>query len=257
MCELFAVSSMNKIKLNTLLKEFFKHSVEHPSGWGMVALDNAIKTIEKEEKRAIDSKYLEERLSNDIISSGFFAHIRRATIGEINIKNNHPFVEKDCLNNQWILMHNGTIFDSDELGKYLSKQNGTTDSERILLHIVDKINEAIKKHNRPLLGEEKFEIVEKIVLKLSKGNKLNLIVFDGQYYYIHENQEGTLFVKEKEGASIFSTTPLDEEQWTEVPLNQLLVYQKGQLVYQGTVHQNTYIYDEAQYKYLFMAYANM
>ena len=161
------------------------------------------------------------------------------------------------MDNQWFLMHNGTIFDSDELSKYLSRQEGTTDSERILLHIVDKINEAIKKHNRPLLGEEKFEIVEKIVFKLSKGNKLNLIVFDGQYYYIHKNQEGTLFVKEKDGASIFSSTPLDEKQWAEVPQNQLLVYEKGQLVYQGTVHRNTYIYDEAQYKYLFMAYANM
>lgn len=257
MCELFAVSAINKIKLNNLLKEFFKHSVEHPNGWGMVALDDEIKAIEKEEKRAIDSKYLEEKLSNDIISSGFFAHIRRATIGEISIKNNHPFVEKDHLNNEWYLMHNGTIFDSEELGKYQSKQNGTTDSERILFWIVDKINEAIKENNRPLLAEEKFEIMDRIVLNLSKGNKLNLIVFDGEYYYIHKNQEGTLFVKEKDGASIFSTTPLDDEQWTEVPLNQLHVYREGQPVYRGTVHQNTYIYDEAQYTYLFMAYANM
>lgn len=257
MCELFAVSAKKKIKLNFYLEEFFKHSVEHSSGWGLIAFDAEDVKVEKDDQRALDSHFLKEKLSKDVVSSDYFAHIRRATVGEISIKNNHPFVKKDALNQDWYLMHNGTIFESEELAKYQYQQHGTTDSERILFFLIDKVNELIHRGGRQLTLEEKCDIMNYLVLELSAGNKLNLIVYDGEYYYIHKNQEETLYYKEMDQTTIFSTTALDDEKWEEVPMNQLQVYKEGVCIYRGTVHQNTYIYDEGHYKYLYMSYASM
>ncbi|MCR5529980.1 MAG: class II glutamine amidotransferase [Saccharofermentans sp.] len=43
----------------------------------------------------------------------------------------------------WTLAHNGTIFEGDLLNRYYI-QNGTTDSERILLYLIDQIDSHIQ-----------------------------------------------------------------------------------------------------------------
>ena len=68
------------------------------------------------------------------------AHIRLATIGNVEQDNCHPFTAVDNSGRTWTLIHNGTIFESDNIGKYVFLQKGETDSERILLYIVDSIN---------------------------------------------------------------------------------------------------------------------
>lgn len=256
MCELFAVSLKRKINLNSYLKEFYSHSNEHPCGWGMVNLDEAVPQIEKEAKKAIESDYLKTRLQEDISSANFLAHIRKATIGDIDISNNHPFVKTDKSGRTWIQIHNGTIFESKEVNRFQKVQEGTTDSERILLYIVDEMNQFIENHGA-LSEEERFYILNQAILKITPGNKVNLIIYDGENYYVHKNHEGSLFVKKCEEGSIFSTTPLDDEEWEAVPMNCLQMYREGELIREGTVHENTYIYIEEQYKYLYMAYASM
>lgn len=256
MCELFAVSSGHDIQLNSYLQEFFSHCNEHPNGWGIADLDPNHMLIEKEAIKATDSKNLRRMLMEDIASRNFLAHIRRATIGDINVRNNHPFAKRDISGREWVLIHNGTIFESAEVNAYQKMQCGTTDSERILLYIVDQMDKAIQNKGE-VSDEERFQIIDEIVVKITPGNKVNLIVFDGDNYYIHKNQEDTLFVKKKDGAAIFSTVPLDDEKWDEVPMNQLQRYQYGALMQTGTIHQNTYIYIEEQYKYLYMDYAHM
>ena len=58
MCELFAVSSDNSIRLNGLLNVFYGRSVAHPHGWGIAKLEGRKADIIKEPVRASDSKIL-------------------------------------------------------------------------------------------------------------------------------------------------------------------------------------------------------
>ena len=175
MCELFCVSARKKIKANSLLHTFFSHSVEHPNGWGMVLFDREPVFSDKEAVRAIDSERLENILKDDIATSRCIAHIRKATIGELNILNTHPFFKRDASGREWVLAHNGTIFDSPRLSRYQYIQEGTTDSERILLYIVDEINERYKeKHDSPDT-KERFSIIENAIESIASGNKLNLL----------------------------------------------------------------------------------
>lgn len=256
MCELFAISSRKKVNLNNLLKEFFSHSIEHSCGWGMIDFDDDCPRIQKEAIKAIESDYLKGILGHAIVSSSLMAHIRKATVGTIEINNNHPFSKKDISGRMWILIHNGTIFESDVINRFQKYQIGTTDSERILLYIVDEMNSYIENHG-VLSSKERFLVLDRMMQKITPGNKVNLILYDEENYYIHKNHEGTLFVKRNEDTAIFSTTPLDEDTWEAVPMNCLQMYKDGELLEQGTVHGNTYIYNEEHYKHLYMAYSNL
>lgn len=257
MCEIFGVSSRIKVEINEYLKTFFSHSDKHPHGWGLACMDGNETNIEKEPIKATDSKYLHSRLSVPICVTAGFAHIRYATIGNIFYSNCHPFVEKDSSGRRWTMIHNGTIFEYEPMNSYIKKQNGDTDSERILLYIVDLINDALQNKGQDLSAEERFELVNQLVIDLSVGNKLNLLLFDGEYMYVHSNYKGTIHYLQKDDAVYFSTQPLSREKWKELPSNQLQVYRDGKLVYQGTVHNNEYVDDAEKVKYLYQIFSEL
>ena len=64
-----------------------------------------------------------------------------------------------------------------------------------------------------------------------------------------------LYTFEKPGIVFFATRPIDNEDWKELPMNRLLVYKDGKLVYTGTPHNHEYVYDEEQMKHIFLDYA--
>ena len=257
MCELFAVSAAHKIHVNELLKEFFSHSKEHPNGWGIAVFDGNSRNVEREPVRALSSLYLKNRLSAKLEVTRMMAHIRRATIGHEDFRNTHPFVKRDVSGRTWTLMHNGTVFEANVLSPYQYSQEGSTDSERILLYLVDRINENLENDWNSFDINERFAVAEDVTRTLAPGNKLNLIFDDGEYLYIHKNAPGTLFIREKEGEAIFSTQPLGRGDWNEVPLNQLLIYKDGTRIYTGAKHNGTYVEDPEQMKMLFLGFSGL
>ena len=257
MCELFGVTANRKIKLNDLLREFFSHSDEHQNGWGLGFFDNGNISIEREPVKAANSLYLRNRLSGRLESSRMVAHIRKATIGEVCFDNTHPFTKMDESGRTWVLVHNGTIFESSVLSPYQYKQVGTTDSERILLYIIDQVNRLFLQDLNSFDVNERLELIDRIIRRISPGNKVNLMIYDGEYFYVHKNEEGSLYMKERHGAVVFSTRPLDDEGWEEVPQNQLLVYKDGYLVYTGIKHEHSYIYDEEKVKMLYLGFSGL
>ncbi|MBR1797957.1 MAG: class II glutamine amidotransferase [Clostridiales bacterium] len=251
MCELFGLSSDRKVRVNEILKTFFEDGNIHSHGWGIASwhADNKVSLI-KEPENALRSALLKDIMSEDMSYNGVIAHMRRATIGDIEYNNTHPFMGEDSLGRTVVMVHNGTIFDSPELNEYQYIQKGTTDSERIFLYILDRFGDH-KSH------EERFEFLNDTVIRLSENNKLNLLLFDGEYMYVHKNEAQTLYVKETEGCAIFSTRPLNETGWEEIPLDRLLVYRNGQKVYEGTTHDHTYVFNEEQMQMLYMSYSGL
>ncbi|MEE3428065.1 MAG: class II glutamine amidotransferase [Ruminococcus sp.] len=257
MCEIFGFSADRTYPINEYLKTFYSHSDKHPHGWGLACVSKRSALIEKESLRALDSHYLRERLSQPIEEKIVLAHIRYATIGNVERKNCHPYSDKDNSGRVWTLIHNGTIFDYPPLESYVKKQKGDTDSERIFLYILDKINLAQQNKNSALNFEERFRLLDCIVKNLSKGNKLNLILTDGSYVYAHTNCKNTLYYLQKDGKTIISTQPLDKTSWEKVPFTQLLAYKNGKLQAQGTVHGNEYVENEEQIKMLYQIFSNL
>lgn len=194
MCELFGVSSEKPGMRNEYLKKFYSHSNKHPHGWGLALLEGNEASIEKEPAQASKSYYLKERMSFPVNSRTVLAHIRYATIGNVEYANCHPYSIKDISGRRWTQVHNGTIFDYRPLEKFVRYQSGDTDSERILLYLVEKINRAQVLRKRPLSGEERFRLLDDIIGSMSRGNKLNLLIYDGEYMYVHTNYADSLFI---------------------------------------------------------------
>lgn len=257
MCEIFGFSARDDYPANDYLKTFYSHSDKHPHGWGLACVSRRSALIEKESVRALDSHYLRERLSQPISEKILLAHIRYATIGNVEYRNCHPYSGKDNFGRTWTLIHNGTIFDYPPLSGYVKKQKGDTDSERIFLYLLDKINLSQREKKAKLSFEERFTILDCAVKNMSKGNKLNLILTDGHYIYVHTNCKNTLYYLEKNGVTLFSTQGLSDEGWKNVPFGQLLAYKNGKLAAEGTAHGNEYVENEEQIKLLYQIFSNL
>ena len=135
--------------------------------------------------------------------------------------------------------------------------SGDTDSERILLYIIDVINEEEGRANRRLSAKERFDIIDKIIVDISKDNKLNLMLYDNELMYVHTNFADSLHYLKKDGSVIVATSPLSDEEWEKVPFTQLLAYKDGELLYVGTNHGNEYIENEENVKMLYQIFAEL
>ena len=79
MCELFGVSSPEKIDIKDLLLEFFSHSIRHPDGWGMAFFEDNDVALEKQPLDSRKSQYLKSRMKAISKADNMIAHIRLAT----------------------------------------------------------------------------------------------------------------------------------------------------------------------------------
>lgn len=257
MCEILGATSKKGRCINEYLKVFYSHSTNHPHGWGLAYMSEEKMFIHKQPIQASKSKCLNSRLSQPIISKNILAHIRYATIGNVEPQNCHPYTKIDNFCRRWTLIHNGTIFDYSPLNKFTKIQVGETDSERILLYIVEQINLAQHSECKPLNAKERFDIIDKIVSDMSKNNKLNLLIFDGEYMYVHTNYAKSLHYLESEDGIIFSTLPLTDENWQAVPFATLLAYKDGNLEFTGTNHGNEYEDNEESLRFLYQIFSDL
>lgn len=256
MCELFGISGKTPVPVNAYLKELASHSREHPNGWGMAVFYRDAVNLEKEPIMAIQSNYLQERLRHPFEAQNMFAHIRLATKGGAAYENTHPFVKRDASGRAWTLIHNGTIFDCYSLDPYVHRQKGSTDSERILLYIIDRINARMIESGGDLCSKERFEVLDQILCEITRpNNKVNLLVYDSELTYVHTNMRETLYYQKLENSTMFATVPLCGGRWKPLPFTRLLAWKEGRLVFTGRDHGNEYIYDPEDMKYLYLDHA--
>ena len=251
MCEIFCFNSNTPKQVNKCLECFYNHSEQHPHGWGLATMQSDEFVITKEPIKATCSQHLKDILSHPVVGKNVFAHIRLATVGEIISPNCHPFTEADDNNRSWMLIHNGTIFNYPELDKYEAVEYGDTDSERILLYIIDKVNEFESTKNGLSTIKERFNLLTEVVSDLSKGNKLNLMIYDGDLTYIHSNMKDSLYYLKSDEGFLVATTPLtDEEGWLPVELNKLFGLIDGNIIFESEEHDNEFILTEEHEKIL-------
>lgn len=257
MCELFGVSSPEKIGVNGLLREFFSHGTDHPHGWGLAFFYGNAVSLEKQPEASYKSDYLKQRLRSKIEADRMIAHIRLATRGLLDYENTHPFVMRDESGRTWTLAHNGTVFECEALHPFVHTQQGQTDSERILCYIIDRMDQAGKERGRPLSKEERFALMEKIVQEITPENKINLLLYDGELLYAHTNYKDSLFYCKKGGAVVLSTVPLDRDDWKNMPFNTLCAYEDGKLFCTGARHENEFFDSAEKMRLLFLDFAGL
>lgn len=243
MCQLFGYNGKER-NINRELKEFYARSDEHPHGWGLATVSDSLHIV-KEPVKAKDSELLKNILKDDINVSVALGHIRFATIGTLKDTNCHPFCLKDETGRNWVLVHNGTIFNDHLTSRYQAAEKGDTDSERILYLLVDAINHAHAKS-----AQERFDVVSETLNKLAEGNKLNVLLYDGDTYYVHSNLRHSLYCSKSKDGIAFCSEPLENGKWKPVAFNQVIGYVKGKKVFCGKRHNHEYVEDLSRYAQL-------
>ena len=241
MCELLGISSKTPDDYKEILREFFKHSYFNPHGWGMMYMSDGEMKIARETVSANESEIIDDLICQLQKQKVLLAHIRYATVGSRRLENCHPFVRKDQSGRQWIMIHNGTVYSGNMINKYAKCQSGDTDSERILMCLMDAMNQAIDKNGGSLNEKQRFEVIDGFVGEISPRNKVNLMIYDGEILYAHKNMKNTLSFKRQNDGIILATKPLDDEGWIPLPMTRLLGFKAGKLIYQGTDHGNVFV----------------
>ena len=258
MCELLGFSSRRRRNVTPLLREFFSHAERHPHGWGLARFEDvSAPQIEKEPVKATESETLRRILDEGVEAQTLLGHIRLATVGTIEYANCHPFSEADNSGRVWTLVHNGTIFSGTALNEYLGVQFGETDSERVLLHFIARVNRQQIRLGRPLDEKERFDVLASAVAALAKGNKLNLLVFDGETLYAHTNFRGALHYLKDDDSLTLSTNPLSQGDWKPLPFTRLVAIKDGEFVREGPSHGHEYIYNPDDYRFVYMNFARL
>ena len=146
-----------------------------------------------------------------------------------------------------MIAHNGTIINSALIQGYDELEIGQTDSEQVVLFLMDLLNEAALRNGGHLDFSERFVVLSHAFASLSVENKLNLVLNDGTYTYVHTNTvRDTLFSSQVGQTTYFCTVPLnDGGDWKPVLHCRLIAYQDGQMVRVAAAHN--YYFDDDGY----------
>ena len=237
MCELFGFSAADDTDITGYLRTFFSHSEKNPHGWGMMY--GSERSIVRGAERASDSGVLGSLLNELRPQKTVLAHIRFATVGAIKPENCHPFTAADISGRVWTMIHNGTIYSGGETYRYIGRQTGETDSERLFLAFIDRMNSHLAQGD--MTESRRFDIVNGFITENAPRNKLNLIICDGELLYVHKNMKNTLSYKTVGGSIIIATVPLDDDEWTPFPMAQVKAFRAGREVYAGEPHNGIFV----------------
>lgn len=168
MCRLFSFRSIIQSQVHNSLLEadnaLSTQSKENPDGWGIAHYQNNIPHLIRSQEIAMNDRIF-NKVSGIVYSQTIVAHIRKATQGNNDIFNIHPFQF-----GKWIFAHNGNIKSFEkykeqiissiipELKRFIL---GTTDSEIIFYFLISII---LEKNN----FEEEIPY-DKLIESLSAG----------------------------------------------------------------------------------------
>lgn len=259
MCQIMGYVGRNQTDLTDITRLFSQGynktsgSHIHKHGWGIAHFARHQSEIAISPVQADKCEVFAKTLNKGIFAENAFMHLRYATVGDIDVNNNHPFSYRDNTEREWILMHQGTLFNFEPVNKYFHTQNGSTDSERILLYLADCVN-----RTAPLTAEQRFSVLETEIAKMAKGNKLNLAIYDGEFIFLHSNFADSLYLCDYKNGTLFCTVPLLEtKNWRKIPLNTLVAFRDGEVVKSGAAHSNTYVNSPEDERRLYEIYAGL
>lgn len=228
MCEVYGFCGSVPTKLNNYTDEFWTHARMHKDGFGYYLADRDHFYVNPNSAEG----YLKGLSKFNFTSKLALCHIRFKTHGPASVENCHPFIKHDSHGIQWSLVHNGYIDDNPAVAALGTLQIGETDSERILLSIIETVNSYYEHSWIDDAGEFLYYMYNQIGITLSELSslgKVNLIFTDNytNNMYVYMNHPHTLFFLKTSTGVHVSTTRLSNEDWVAVEPYKLHIFNNG------------------------------
>jgi predicted glutamine amidotransferase len=191
---------------NTALGEF-----QHPDGWGAVYKAGEVYKTHRSARPCWEDKGLEGLKDRAII----LMHARRASRGQVNLANVHPFHIKHN-GRSWYFGHNGTIDDPA-----ITKYRGGTDSKRYFRYLLAHLDMS-----------DPLESIKTAVNSLYDYTSLNAFLTDCDQFYVINRYSTSpryyrLYLHQSDDGPIISSEPLFDMAaiWEPLKNGQIIAFQ--------------------------------
>src|SRR5690606_31791039 len=111
MCQLLGMSCQEPATINFSLEGFRVRgglTDEHKDGWGIAFFESQGCRIFLDHQPAASSSLIDDIKARQIKSHTILAHIRKATVGDVSLRNCHPF-QRTLWGQTWVFSHNGDL----------------------------------------------------------------------------------------------------------------------------------------------------
>ncbi len=268
MCELFAMASRVPATINLSLEEFAKHgglTNHHKDGWGIVYYHDKDVQIIREAEPAFNSAQMKFVQNQAHASNLVLSHIRKATLGEVSLRNTQPF-GKELLGRIHTFAHNGMLHDIMNrlpLDSNTYRPIGETDSEYAFCILLARMQNLWLEGTPPL--SDRLAIVRQFARDIRELGPANFIYSDAQYIYGHGDRrthhdgmrppglyslnrscpeepreiksEGLSITTraESQDISLLASVPLTDENWIPLEQGEILVLDSGFVVERSSI----------------------
>lgn len=220
---------------------------EHSDGWGIAFFEGEGCRLFLDYLPSISSPVADLVRAYPIKSKNVIAHIRKATQGQINLANTHPF-GRELWGHYWIFAHNGNLTQLPTLSNSRFQPVGNTDSEQAFCWLLDQLAQQFVQ--APSLPEL-HRALRALSAQLAQGGTFNFLLSNGQALFAHcstklhylvrqapfcqahlsDTDLAVDFSKEttpNDRVAMIATEPLtDNENWIAMQAGELLMFIEG------------------------------
>ena len=264
MCELFAMSTRVPTTVCLSLEEFSRHgglSGPHKDGWGIAWYDARDVRVVKEAFPAWDSACVRFIHDNPFATAFALSHIRKATRGDVALRNCQPFVRE--LGGAWhAFAHNGDLPGVERdarLQPGAFRPVGETDSERVFCALLERLRPLWLAGGPPAVAARR-QVIERFAAELRGFGPANFLYCDGDALFAHADRrhqaDGTISPPglwrltrrcaaggelaaaglrieahgTEQEVALLASVPLTAEGWEPLPRGEVLVVRDGRVI---------------------------
>lgn len=265
MCELFAMSSSHPATVTYSMREFARHggiTADHADGWGIAYVDDRDARVFRDTDAAAKSPVLQLVSAIGFRSDAVISHIRKATQGEIALRNTQPF-SRELGGRIHVFIHNGDLEGIDrlptlQLGHY--QPIGETDSEHAFCALLHRMSRLwITPTGVPEIAQ-RLKIVAEFAAEIRPLGPANFIYTDGDTIFLHGHRRktavdgifrppglhllcrscevapepveipGLAIASETQNVVLAASVPLTGEEWTPLAEGEVVAVRKGEVI---------------------------
>ncbi|EER47502.1 hypothetical protein AM305_07473 [Actinobacillus minor NM305] len=231
----------------------------HTDGFGIAFFEGKGVRIFRDNRPGASSPVADLVSEFKIKSFNVISHIRKATRGDINLENTHPFI-RELWGENWVFAHNGTVEGVGVCEECHYQPIGSTDSEAAFCCLVSQLRE---RFNKKPTEKEIFDAVVEITSEIATKGVFNFILSNGHWmiarcstnlYYVTRKApfckalrdddveiDFSKYTTEKDKVTIIATQPLTKnENWVKMKNGGYVFFKDGDLIeeIEGTLPNN-------------------